>query len=391
MEETTTIAPTQAVETPSPFAAGGWSEQLPEAKTEPVVQETTVEVTPQKEEEEILDPKDWLKREFEVDDPQVIKQYLKEYKELKEKPQVAAEYKFENEDSKRMAEAISKGDRKEILRILETQDRLERFTTSEVNDDTAADIIKLGMQLKYKDLSPSEIDYKYNKEFSIPKEPMQGVDELDEEFNARKAEWQDKVNDIKMNRNIEAKLAKPELEKLKSQIVLPELAKPATQEANQPTEAELKQIRDNFLAALDSNYNKVEGFNTMVKDESVEIPIAFKIPDDAKVAIKGRLVEGMDVNAYMDKRWFDEKGNAKVENIFYDQYILENLDKILSSVANNAASRRLEEYIKQSKNLNVNGSTHQTTFQPSNNGSMTQSSPFSNGAWSEKPPSFVTN
>lgn len=378
------------VETPSPFAAGGWSEQLPEAKTEqPVInQESATQTEVAKVEEEIIEPKEWLKRELEVEDVSEVKAWRDELKKLKETPQ---EYKFENEESKRMAEAISKGDRKEILRILNTQDRLERFTASEVNDDTAADIIKLGMQLKYKDLSPSEIDYKYNKEFSIPREPMQGVDEIDEEFTARKAEWQEKVNDVKMNRNIEAKLAKPELEKLKSQIVLPELNKPSTQEANQPTEAELKQIRDNFLAALDSNYNKVEGFNTMVKDQFVEIPIAFKIPDDAKVAIKGRLVEGMDVNAYMDKRWFDEKGNAKVENIFYDQYILENLDKILSSVANNAASRRLEEYIKQSKNLNVNGSTQQTTFQPGNSGSVAQSSPFSSGAWSDKPPSFVTN
>ena len=241
------------------------------------------------------------------------------------------------------------------------------------------------MKLKYKDLTQTEIEYKYNKQFGFPKEPQPKDDDLEGEFEARKAQWQDTINDIKMNKIIEAKLAKPELENLKSKIVLPELPKTETpQLANQPTEQELKQARDNFLQTLNSGYSKVAGFTTKVKDELVEIPISFKIPAEDKIAIKGRLEQGMNVDEYMDKRWFDENGKPKVDQIISDIYELENRDKVHSGIANDAAAKRLDAYIKASKNLNVNGTgMPQQTFQPQNNGNV---SPFGRDAWSEKVP-----
>lgn len=382
----------QVTPTPSPFAQDAWSEVLPEV-TQPTQEQPTVTQEQPKptevvsittEVEEILDPKDWLKRELEVDDIAIIKAEREEYRKLKEtKPE---ELKFENEQSKQIFELLKEGKSKEVKKFLETQERLEQYTSAEVNETTADDIIKMGMQLRYKDLSPSEIEYKFKKEFSVPKEPVQLVDELDEDFSARKAEWQEKVNDIKMNKIIEAKLARPELEKAKANLVLPEITKP-TQQANEPDPVLLQQARDKFLQALESNYSKVEGFVTKVKDESVEIPVSFKIPDEDKVAIKGRLQEGMDVNAYMDNRWFDQSGNPKVEQIITDLYQLENLDKILSGVANNSANKRVEAYIKEKSNIDVTSKTSQQTFDPTKSGNQTVS-PFAKDAWSEKPPVY---
>ncbi len=121
-----------------------------------------------------------------------------------------------------------------------------------------------------------------------------------------------------------------------------------------------------------------------MKDELVDYSVQFKIPDEAKVAIKGRLTEGLDVSDYMDKRWFDEKGTPMIEKIITDIYQLENLDKILSGVANKSASERWEVYQKSIKNLNVNTtSTPSPTFQQNGNGNV---SPFGKNAWSEKPP-----
>jgi hypothetical protein len=387
MSETTTEQVQETVvDVPSPFAQDSWSTDLPTPPattvTDTVTQEKALEAavtTEVKTEEQKPTTNEWYKS-FGWETEDAAKAEIPKLKE--NKPQ---EYKFENEESQRLAEAISKGDRKAVRQILETQERLDEYTTAEVNDSNAADIIKMGMQLKYKDLSPQEIEYKYNKEFGLPKEPTQNADELDEEFASRKEVWQEKVNDIKMNRNIEAKLAKPELEKLKSTIVLPEFNKPETQAAtNQLSEVQLKEIRDNFLRALDSNYNKVEGFTTQVKDELVDYAVQFKIPDEAKVAIKGRLTEGLDVNDYMDRRWFDDKGTPKIEQIITDLYQLENLDKILSGVANKSASERWEVYQKSTKNLNVNtSSTPPPTFQQNGNGNV---SPFAQNAWSEKPP-----
>ncbi len=374
------------VETPSPFAGDAWSTELPtppattDAAIPPATDTTTPAATTEvKTEEPKPTTNEWYKT-FGWETEDVAKAEIPKLKEQK-----PTEYQFANEESKRLAEAISKGDRKVVRQILETQERLDEFTTAEVTDDNAADIIKMNMQLKYKDLSQKEIDYKYNKDYGLPKEPIQKADELDEEFTERKSEWQAKVDDIKMARNIEAKLAKPELEKLKSQIVLPEISKPENQAAaNQLSDVQLKEIRENFLRALDSNYTKVEGFTTQVKDELVDYAVQFKIPDEAKVAIKGRLTEGLDVSDYMDRRWFDEKGTPKIEQIITDLYQLENLDKILSGVANKSASERWEVYQKSIKNLNVNTTnTPAPTFQQNGNGNV---SPFAQGAWSEKPP-----
>ena len=385
-----------------PFGAS-WTEtptevklENPAAVTPPPVPEPpavtpTVTTTPN-DNEEILDPKDWLKRELEVEDIEVLRAERAEYKKLKE--QAPNEITFADEQSKHIYELLREGgDKKKAVRqFLETQERIETLIASEVNKDSADDIIKLGMQLKYKDLSQKEIEYKFNKEFSIPKEPVQSADELDEDFAARKSDWQEKVQDIQMNKIIEAKLAKPQLEAAKSQIVLPELSKPIPQ-IEQPTQESLeaaKRDREAFLNKLESDYVKFDGYTTTVKDESVELPISFKTPDEAKVAIKERFKAGFDINGFLDGRWSDANGQQKVEQIISDIFILENLDKVLSGVANKAAADRLAEHIKAGKNISLsNGKTPQQTFDPAKSGQVV--SPFSQGAWSEKPPVLINN
>lgn len=346
--------------------------------------------------DEIIDQKEWLKREFGTEDITILKAEREEYKKLKETPLTASEIKFADDQSKHIHELIRDGKRKEVRQFLETQERIESLVGVDVSKETADDIIKLNMQLKFKDLSPKEIDYKFNKEYSLPKEPVQSDSELDEDFATRKSEWQERVQDIVMTKIIEAKLAKPELEKAKVQLVLPEINKPEpqtqqpTQESLAAQDAALKQVRDNFLNKLESDFSKIEGFTTKVKDESVEIPVSFKIPDEDKAAIKARLQEGFDVNAYIDKRWFPE-GNPNIEQIVSDIFELENRDKVHAGIANNAASQRLVEYIKAAKNPSItNGKTSQQTFDPAQSGQQTIS-PFSQGAWSEKPPVVIHN
>lgn len=406
MAETTETVQTtteQTMETntiQNPFGGDVWTEALPEVKVEETASSTVVETT-EKKDDKVITPEvkneDELKKSWHENygwqTEEDAKTEIESLRKLKEAPPEAIEYKFENDESKKLAEAISKGDRKTVLSILETQEKIEALSASDINDNSAEEILKLSMQLKSKnngiELSKEEINYKYNKEFGIPKEPVRRDDELDSEFEERQSEWKEKVADIKMNRNIEAKLAKPELENLKTKLVLPEANKPTAQ-ANEPTQEQLDAIdkaRKNFLSSLESNFSKADGFNTKVKDESVEIPISFKIPDEEKVAIKGRLQEGLDINSYMDKRWFDESGNAKIEQIVTDLYQLENLDKIISGIANNSANERIKEYRKQTSNVDVknNGNSFQQTFDPTQNGNS-KPSPFATGAWSEKPP-----
>jgi len=255
--------------------------------------ETTTPIVdqPKKEEPKIETPPptvEWIK-EFGWENEEAAKA---EIKKLKETPP-ATEYKFENEESKKLAEAISKGDRKTVLSILETQEKLESLTAAEVNDSTAEAIIKLSMQLKSKangvELSSDEVNYKYNKEFGLPKEPQPKDDDLEGEYEARKAAWQEQVNDIKMNRNIEAKLAKPELDKLKTQIVLPDISQSSAQRP--PTQEELdavKRYNDNYVQSVDNSIKDFNGFSVVVKNEAVglpETPIEYSVVDTEKVSL----------------------------------------------------------------------------------------------------------
>lgn len=373
------------VESPSPFAQNAWSTDIP---TPPATTETQAEIKPTQETpaattetkpEPTSTTNEWYKN-FGWDNEDAAKNEITKLKE--QKPQ--EEIKWANEDSKKVHELLREGKIEDVVEIYNKQKQLDRVIKSEVNTQSADEIIKLQMKLKYPTLNDNQIDFQFNEDYGTGKKPVQKESELDEEFNERLAEYNERVERVNMKKTIAATMAIPELQKLKSEIVLPDLSK-SEQATSQLTEAQLQQMRDNFLKALDGNYSKVEGFSTRVKDESVDYPVVFKIPDEDKVAIKERLAqEGLDVNDYMDKRWFGKDGVPNIEKIITDIYQLENLDKILSGVANKSANERWEAYTKSTKNLNVNTSSTPTpTFQQNGNGNV---SPFAKDAWSDKPP-----
>jgi hypothetical protein len=164
-----------------------------------------------------------LKEKFNYEKPEDVVSEIEQLRALRNAPPQVEEQRFENEKSKKLYEAFKAGRQKEILTILAEEERLETLTTQEVTLENAADIIKMGMQLKYKDLTPKEIEYKYNKTYPTPKEPSQRTDELDEDFEFRKEQWKEQVADIQMSAIIDAKLAKPELDAQKTKIVLPDI------------------------------------------------------------------------------------------------------------------------------------------------------------------------
>lgn len=163
-----------------------------------------------------------FREKFNYESPEQAIKEIEELRAYKATP-VIPELKYENEFSEKVHKAIIAGKTQDVYKFLEEQERLNSVTALDINSDNADKVIKMGMQLKYKDLTPSEIEYKFNKDFGLPKEPIQKTDELDEEFAERKATWQEKVNDINMNRVIEAKLLKPELDSAKAKLVLPEI------------------------------------------------------------------------------------------------------------------------------------------------------------------------
>lgn len=164
---------------------------------------------------------DTLKEKFGYQAPEEVLTEIEQLRALKANPPSQV-LEFENEESKNILLALQKGDTKPLVSYLNQKQKLEDTLSLEINKDSASDIVKYGMSLKYKDLSAAEIDYKYKKQFGAPLKPAQGTDD-DEEYKAKLDQWQEVVNDRNMELMIEAKMLRPELEASKTKLVFPEI------------------------------------------------------------------------------------------------------------------------------------------------------------------------
>lgn len=136
------------------------------------------------------------------------------------------EISFANEESAAMAMALSKGEYDKVYDHLDRQRRLNGLVGMEVTKDTAADIVKYGLQIQYPFLSSEEINYEFNKQFAISPKPVQGADEDAQDYEARVSQWSEQANDKYMGLVIQAKKFKPELEKAKKDLIFPKIEQP---------------------------------------------------------------------------------------------------------------------------------------------------------------------
>lgn len=342
----------------------------PTAQVEKPVQEVAPANVPPKEEEEILDPKDWLKRELEVDDIAIIKAEREEYKKLKEaKPD---ELKFENEDSKKLHELFRQGKWKEANSIIQKQERIDELYSAEVNKDTAADIIKLNMELKYPTLTKQQIEFQYKQEYGIPKEPVMKDTEDETEFQERHQAWEETVANIQMKAEIAATMAKPELAAAKSKLVLPDIVSGNANQVTEPTQEELeasKNLKESFLKSVESSINTFNGFNVSVKDKDVDLSASYSLSPEEKAIVGDRLKafaeSGFDANIILADRWVNPDGKSlNVLQMAEDLSRVFAGDKPSQKLASDIANQRLELYLKEKKNINVNGISNGTTFNP---------------------------
>jgi hypothetical protein len=381
------MADEQIVTLDAPFTGGSWSDTPPTevlqeavnnteetgaaATTEIVVddgkkkvEEVSTSISTASN-EEVIDPNEYLKKKWGWENEELADKEINELRELKNKK--TDDIVFANDQSKQIHELLREGkpeSRKAVKEFLETQEKLENLVSADVSDDTAEDIIKLSLKLKHKDLSDKEIEHKFNKQYSIPREPVELASETAEEFEQRHNEWESKVAEIKMERIIDAKLAKPELAKFNSELVLPNIQKeekPETEVQSQEELDRIDKIRKNFLEKLESDYKNFNGYEFKYKDEEVEIPANYVVPDEQKIALKAEL-ENFDVDGFIGSRWFNQDGTPNVTQMMDDIVLLRDKEKVFQKVANEIGSKMKEHYIKVKSNINVGG--QQSVFQP---------------------------
>lgn len=310
-----------------------------------------------------FDPNDFVRERFGFDSVEEAEQEIRRFKEQKD-------FEFDNDASRSLFNAIREGKTDDVFSILNEQKRLEKLTNSEISPDIAVDIIKTSIANKYKDLTSDEVDLLFYENYNFPRKPEQGYDETDEDYNQKLKGWEAQVDFIEKRMVIDAKVARPELEKLKSELKLPDIDRLDEQEEAFREEFEmLQQARQVYEKTLDAEFQNFKGFDVVVKDEDVEIPISFNISDEERLSLKESLSD-FDADSYLENRWFTEDGRPNVKQVMADRYVLENLPRILQKFANEAASQRLLAHIRKSGNVTINQTTPQGTPTPNPNAQM---------------------
>ena len=327
-------------------------EVAPTATDEPNSNQQSTQVEQQNETQEStpstsFDPNQFVRERFGFES---VEEAESQFKKLKEQPS----FEFNDDVSKTLFDAIREGKADDVYQVLNQQKRLEKLITAELNTELAVEIVKENLKQKHKELNDEEVDLLFYDKFYVPLKPEQGYDESDEDYASKVKSWEAQVDYTERKLMIEAKTTRPELEKLKGDIKLPDIYNEAGRQAESQAEFEMmQQARSIYEKTLDSDFKSFNGFNVSVKDEDVEIPISFNVGDDEKLAIKSQL-EDFDSDTYFESRWFDKDGKPNVQQIMADKYLLENREKIFSKIANEAASQRLLAHLKKSGNININ-------------------------------------
>jgi hypothetical protein len=372
MPENTPAAPIELAEGFNPFSDDNAPQVQPKIEEAPILTNEPIsqEAPPPQEETKVeeqaastqsFDSNQFIKERFGYDS---VEQAEQEFKKLKEQPS----FEFKDDVSKSLFDAIKEGKADDVYEILNQQKRLEKLTNSELTPDLAAEIVKTNIKNKYKDLSADDVELLFYDQHFVPLKPEQGYDESDEDYAGKVKTWQSQVDYAERKLMIEAKVIRPELEKLKSEIKLPDIYNEAGREAESQEEFEImQQARSIYEKTLDSDFQSFNGFNVSVKDEDVEIPISFNVGEDERLAMKNDLMD-FDSDSYLENRWFFKDGKPNIPQIMADKYLLENREKIFSKIANEAASQRVLAHIKRNGNININQSPTPQGAKPDLNG-----------------------
>lgn len=334
---------------------------VPAATTEPVVVVPPVKVedTPPaplpKEEDNIFDEAQYVKTTFGWDNVETGKAELERLRALEKQP-----ITFANADSEKAFNYLKEGKEAELYSLLDKKMKLGKADTLE-----AKNAIALHLQMTNPHYTQQDVEDVLEERYPAPSQPKQGTDEEPAEFEARQNEWKAAMEKISRRINRDSLAAKEDLKKLHSELVLPDINRvdpKLTQDAAQK-ELDAQKSRERYLASLESDFVKADGFKTTYKDKEAEIQLSYGITPEEKIAYKEKL-KNIDLREYFGPRWFNEDGTPRVNTMIEDLYLLENKDKVIQRFANDAGSKRMDHYLKQRKNISLDGKKPEGTFAP---------------------------
>jgi len=353
----------------NPFDETNWVEPVNEENGSEIIDYNQQdEPAKTQDEDEIIDADEYLKTKLGFSNWGEAKEELERLRTEKE-----SFGSYENETSAKIHRALSEGSYDEVYDFLDKDRKLNKLINTELNDDNAEEIVKLAMKSKYSNLTDDEINYKFRKQFSLPKEPEQSYDETDDDFEERQREWNDKVKDIKMELMIEAKTSRPQIEKLKSEIRLPNIGSKNVENAELSQEelANVHNYINGYYQSAESALNSFDGFNVEYKDEDVSLQTSYVPSTEEKEYIAVQMEElannDFNANVIFAERWVNDDGTLKTDKISRDLALLYSEEKIMQKLVNDGVAKRLAEYRKTTSNIKVNGGQTKGSFEPKGN------------------------
>lgn len=342
--------------TPTPFNESAWkSEPTPVATvTDPVIKE---------KDEKIKEDKPTVVKPGEPEKipaatPKPIQDRPDEVKDdvkPKEEPKPAAEIKFANEESEKVFNLLKEGKVDDVYSVLQ-----EQRTLAGVDKMDPEDIIKLSLKYKpeNKEYSPQEINDLFEETYSFPEKPTKEYGEGDDEFAGREKKYEADVAKLQARISRDAKPAKAQLLKLQKEIVLPDI--PTSNQRPAKSQEELALEEDDkreFLAATVKGADAIPDYNAVYKDEEVEIPIAYKIPEAEKNAVKPILSLAFDdlPKFFANIGWFEKDGKVNQAKMAADLHLILNKEKVLSDMVTETGKERHKASVKGIKNIDYSG------------------------------------
>lgn len=282
-----------------------------------------------------------FKEKFGYERPEQVLEEIEQLRSLKENPP-KAEIEYANEESKTIALLLAEGKQDEVYSYLSKKMEVDRVLSQEVTANNADEIIKLAMKANYSSLNDEQINHKFNRQYNIPKEPVQSVSEDDDEFAVRHNEWKELVSQVQMDKIIDAKMAMPTLEKLKQDIVLPKIES-TVDEGYLAWQKSLDDLEKQDALTKEA-YKSLQPKDVETKlnfvDEANKINFEFQFQPDGD-GFKKAVEIASDMEKFY-QTFFDSEGNPNRQMFVDAIYFAMNKQKVISEAIKQGSNARMK-------------------------------------------------
>lgn len=328
------------VETPVAPAAPTEAAQST-ALPDPAATPAPTPVTAQDENIVYVDPNEYLKQQLGYESWDAVKQELQT---LKEKAQTPAEIKYANDEAKRWAEYFAAGKEDELYQSLHARQQVK-------NIDTLSDEQKIKLYIKMQNpmFDQELIDYQFKKDYGFDEESFKDDEgNITDPMALRFA----KISALqKMQGDLTR--ANEYFAKYKTQIELPAIQSQAPQSIDE----EYESYKASTAKSLETYTNTILPALKSLSEADINMSFNINDPNNQMVFDLGVAVDKNDFEAaredainlsdWLNKSFYDEKGNFQPKNLIRATLLYKNFDKYAQTIARQAVNAERKRIIEK--------------------------------------------